>query len=1011
MRGKQRSVSPVVAMVLIIALAVASAATVYIVVVNFMNQTNYNIAPVSSVLAYDYNNDTKIDVLKVKLENVGSSSLEISYIAIQDANSPKQWFKDPNSPSKLDAKSSLDFTFFTNSSSSQLSSGQDVIMFIGKSVNDFATIKLSIPTQINLGTPVTVTVLSAGSPVVGSIISFTQASGLPASVPPQSTDGKGQVKVYLLPNYYYATTSNGVKSKVFFSLDEPSITINGTAQKISVKVVDSKNQPLSGISVYAADKNQNDIGKSTITNSSGLADMVLAEGSFLLRASYLSQNYWSSQINVPSSTKLVTIKITSGTLNGSIYFGKVQVKQRLYVRLYTSSNATMNQGQWTNSSGYFSFTNGVVSGLYRLRLQYSGRYFWSGILSTSTPDLQANFGGGIISINITAGNYSLRRGVLTRLFTDTNTYTSRYSWTNTTGGVNYGAYPGGNYKVRIDWLRKYTFSKVFENTGTALHLDFAGGKLIVQVRLNDTTIRGGVLTRLFLPDNNYTYLYGWTNSSGFVNYGVVLAGNYKLRVDWLRKYVYTSEFYHDGLGTKFVDVNGFKLSVKVNLDGQSIRSGVLTRLFLGSSTTYTYLYAYVNSTGYANYGGILSGIYRLRIDWLRQYVYSSDFVHNTTGPKTVNLAGGRLLIQVKLDNSPIRSGVLTRLFLNGSNTYTYLYAYTNGTGWVDYGGVLQGNYKLRIDWMRQYQFSSGFFHNSSAPKSINMQGGRLVIHLTSGNQNLRSGILTRLFLNGSNTYTYLYAYTNASSYVDFGGILPGVYQLRIDWLRMYTFTVGFDHQNSTAKSVNVQGGTLSTQVKIGGTPVQSGVLVRLFTNSFSYTYLYAYTNSSGYANFGNVIGGNFSMRVDWQRQYTYSGFLIHNDSTPLSFSLDGTGKLLIRVRDNANSPLAGSQLIRLFLTPGNSYTYIYRYTNGTGYVQFNTILANTYQLRWDNQNPDWYSNVFTVNNTASATVDITVTPTATAQNVSNPLNPVRVTSVSYPSHIDKKMGIRYPLIR
>ena len=975
------------ATILLVALTVAAGATVYLLVNNVFN-SDKSIMVTSTPEGLDLDNDGLVDVLRMSVKNTGDT-FDVDYIAFADDRGVKVWYLSPDDNGSFANGEERTITMFTNSSSDQLSPKSNAILFMGSTPSDVGQAEIEVPVPV-VPEPIEITVIAGGNPVTGVQVSLTTPSGLPASVPPQVTDGDGKVQFYALPNYYIAKTSEGQTSEVFHSLTTKSVTISGTSQQISVLVLDTDGNPLSGTSVYTADTGQNDLGGSALTNSSGYADFVLSSGSYLFRVSYLSQNYWSSQVNVPSQTTVVTIQISSGTLNGSIYFGNVKVESSMYVRLYTSSNASMNYGLWTNSSGYFSFTRGVVAGTYRLRLYFKGMYYWSGVLSTSTPDLKTDFGGGYLRINITVGGEPIRYRVLSRLYTEANRSVYLYSYTNTTGGVDFGAVPGGSYRIRLDWLRRYTYSLPFTHTGKALELDFSGGRLVAQIRLNDTIIRERVLVRLFTDNDLYTYYYAWTNATGFVDLGVILAGNYKFRIDWLRQYKFTPEFYHDGLGPKTVDIEGYKMVIQVTVGGEPIRGRVLTRLFTDNNL-YTYYYAYTNDSGYVSYGGILAGTYKLRIDWMRQYVLSSPFNHSSSDVTTVQMAGGRLQVQVNIDGQPIRERVLTRLF-NG-NAYTYYYAWTNSTGWVDYGVVLNATYRLRIDWLRQYVYSPQFDHQDSSSKSVNLPGGRLLVHVSTDGVNLPNRVLTRLFFNDSNAYTYLYAYTNASGWVDYGVILNATYKIRVDWLRQYIYSDPFVHQDSLPKALDMDGGNLTVQVKIGGEPLTRRTLVRLFTNGLQYTYRYAYTNGSGYANFGPILAGNYTLRIDTLQQYVYTNFFVHNNSQTQTASHAGTANLYVRILDgaNANNPVGKNQLIRLFLDSGTKYTYLYAYTNDSGIAYFPFILNNTYKVRWDNPNPDIYSAPFLVNDTTTASIDLVLTASSNLQGATIPFAGVATT--------------------
>ncbi len=982
--SNKKSVSPAFAVVLIVAVTIAAGVSVYVIVNNnFSDKTSVTVT--TSPIIYDHNNDGMIDAIKISIKNNGPD-MNASYVAFIDSDGTYQWFIGEQEETVLIKDQEISILLFTNSTSDQLNPTSTVTILFGESVSNYGQTTVELPDNPTVPDPVTVTVTAGGKSVSGTQISFTTPAGVPASVPPTSTDSNGKASFYLLPNKYIAKTSDGKTSETFDSLYTKSVSISGTSQTVSVLVLDTSGSPLSGTSVYTTDTSQNDLGGSAITNSSGYADFTLSTGKYLFRANYLGQNYWSSQLDVPSNTKTLTIQISSGTLNGSVYFGDVKVEKTLYLRLYTANNVSLNYHYSTNASGYFSFTRGVVAGLYRLRLTFQGKYYWSQVLSTSTPNLKANFGGGYLTVNITVGNEPIRNRVFTRLYNSNNQSMWLYSYTNATGGVSYGAVPRGNYRIRLDWLRMYTYSTAFKHTGKALTVNYNGGPMIYQIRLNDSAIRNRVLVRLFTASGLYTYLYAYTNSTGYVNFGNVLAANYKFRIDWLRMYNFTSTFYHDGVSPKVVDIEGYSLTVKITVGGEPIRERVLIRLFT-STKLYTYLYAYTNATGYVNFGSILAGHFRLRVDWLRQYVYSSVFTHNNASAKTLNFAGGQLVVKINIAGEPIRDRVLTRLFYSSGSTnlYSYYYAYTNASGYVNFGAILNGTYKLRIDWLRQYTFTSQIDHQDNTPKTVNMNGGRLLVHLTTEGYDLPNRALTRLFVNSTSLYTYLYAYTNATGWVDYGTILEGTYKLRIDWLRLYTFTGAFTHANSTPKALDLHGGKLVVKVNIGGEPVTRRTLVRLFTNNLLYTYKYAYTNSTGYADFGPILAGNFTLRYDTLRQYVYSTYFFHNNSMVQSVNHAGTVRLTIHVLDGANSnaPLAQNQLIRLFLDTG-TYTYLYAYTNSSGYVTFTSILNNTYKIRWDNPNPDIYSSIFNVNDTTSATIEIVLSSSGGLINTSLP---------------------------
>jgi len=273
----------------------------------------------------------------------------------------------------------------------------------------------------------------------------------------------------------------------------------------------------------------------------------------------------------------------------------------------------------------------------------------------------------------------------------------------------------------------------------------------------------------------------------------------------------------------------------------------------------------------------MEGTYRLRIDWLGQYIYTDAFAHSDSTTKYVDIEGGRLVILVTAGGEPLPNRVLTRLY-NVDYSSAGRYDYLNSTGYAEYGVILNGTYRLRIDWLGQYIFTDVFIHANSSMKTVNIAGGSLTVLVTAGGQPLPNRVLTRLY-NPDNSSAGRYDYLNATGHAEYGVILNGSYRLRIDWLGQYVFTETFDHVDSTLKTVDIGGGSLIVLVQASGEPLPNRVLTRLYNPNNSSAGRYDYLNATGHAEYGVILNGTFRLRIDWLGSYYWTQTFVHDDSS------------------------------------------------------------------------------------------------------------------------------------
>ncbi len=960
-KRNKKAVSPVISTILIIALTVAAVVSVVTVLYVLTSSDDTPLIRVPEVSkAFDYNDDNKVDALEIKVVNEpGRPSGPVELVIIRTESEEFHWqvvwgnanVTYPSSYTMIISAKSLAEQIERNTQYSIL-----LFTFEGEymSTSTFSGASTLLKTD-----PVTVTVTNDGVDYEGALIVFeyyyTSVTGEKNWIPidfytATSTDSDGKVEADLFVGTYRVIAYTGESQTdpiIFNRFNEDTINISLGGGKVLVKVVDAEGSPMEGIHVFATDKYKVDLsGVSTATNATGELQMLFSSGEYYLRATYLGDDYFSSKFTIPGTTS-VTIVIRAGTIEIKVLSGGDLIPSGNLFRLYTQNNVSVNKYDYSNSSGYITYT-GVSNGLYRLRWDTRPTYQWSRVFSTAESTIEIDFGGGDLTILVTANGDPLPGGVLTRLYSATNTSASKYDYLNSSGYTEYGPIAPGSYRLRIDWLNDRYWTVAFSHMDPEpKEIDIGGGVLIIQVLAGGEPLPSGVLTRLRDTDNSSASLYRYTNSTGFVNYGTIPASSFRLRVDWLSRYYYTDIFTHDG-SVQYLDIGGGNLIVQLLAGGQPLTNGILTRLRKADNTSAS-LYRYTNGTGFVNYGAIPEEEYRIRVDWLGKYFYTEIFVHDGS-VQYLDIGGGKLIAQILANGDPLPSGILTRL-RKADNTSASLYRYTNGTGFVDYGAIPESNYRIRVDWLGKYFYTEIFAHDGSV-QYLDIGGGTLLVQLTANGEALPNGILTRL-RKADNSSASLYRYTNGTGFVDYGAIPEGEYRLRIDWLNQYFYTEIFLH-DGTVQQLDVGGGLLVVHLVMDGYSIDSGVLTRLRKSDNSSASLYRYTNGSGIVNYGAIPEGDYRLRIDWLNQYFYTEIISHTNSTLKEIDLGG-GYLIIQFISDG-SPVSSGNQVRLYIN-GN-YASKYTNTNATGHAVFIVPAHTQYSARLTYSSNYYYTNTF-----------------------------------------------------
>ncbi len=974
----KRAVSPVIAVVLLIALTVAASAIVFVIFNSLVVDAPEYIITIEQ--EYDHNNDGKVDHLRLKATDLSGEAHVIRYVGIPNWNVTE--------PVAITANGQEFVDIYTSKLGSQFEQSTKINMGLSPYPDLFSLVTLSVGIP-ELTAPVIVTVSTAtvsplsessaiestaidsplsestaidstaiestatGVDLSGILISFTLNDSSPVAIPPIATDANGEINVYLMPGYYVAHTSTGLSSELFFSLSNKSVTItNSLVGMVYVQVLDNTGSPITDVTVFNTDTAQNELGQTAVTNASGIATFALSYDTYLFKIDYLSQNYWSSSVKVPDSS-IVQIQIKSGYLAGSINFNGVLPGKDHRLYLYTATNISLNQNMKTDTDSAFNFTSRITSGLYRLRLRtIGGQYVMSSILSTSTVNLTVNFGGGNLEIKTLAGGVPIPKNVRIYLYTAAGNYLTNRK-TDINGTVDFGLIPGLKLKTRTDIQGQRIYSDPFYHDNTQTEIELGGGNLEVQITTGGVIIPRNVRVYMYTSSGSYTGLSRKTDNNGTVDFGVVLQGKYKVRIDYLGRRTYTSVFNHTEAQFKIIDLDGADLKINITIGGTPISKNV--RVYLYTSTgSYTGMSTLTDASGSITYTAIFAGDYKIRVDYLGQRKYSDVFTHSNI-THAIDLGGGNL--EVKLTSGGIALPQNIRVYLyTSTGSYTGISTLTNSSGVADFGAIFASDYKIRVDYLGQRKYSDVFTHSGDTIENIELGGGTLNAYITIGGTPLVANVRGYLYTS-SGSYTGKSGLTDANGTIDFGVIFSSDYKVRIDWLGFRSYSSSFTHSQSNVQEVPFDGSRVQINVKVGGANMPQNVRVYLYTSSGSYSGYSRLVNSTGYVDFGSILANDYKIRSDYLGKRYYSNVFTNNGSVSYDIVYSGVTTMTISVIDAGSTPLSDGQWIYLYHSDG-TYTGL-RAQVSSDVVVFNAIVDGDYKLRWYNISANVYTSPFT----------------------------------------------------
>ncbi len=343
--------------------------------------------------------------------------------------------------------------------------------------------------------------------------------------------------------------------------------------------------------------------------------------------------------------------------------------------------------------------------------------------------------------------------------------------------------------------------------------------------------------------------------------------------------------------------------------------------------------------------------------------YSDPFLHPGTGLIHLAVQGGVLTVMVKAGVSPIE-GAITYVY----DTYGHYLGkndLTGADGIVTFS-LENGDYKIRADVAGIIYYSNDVVFPNTSYVEIDTGGGDIYCRVIDGGNNPISSVNVYLF-RASGSYFGKSATTNTSGLALFTAVPGGtLFKFRVDYLAYRLWSQEFGASPGSVIDVNVGGGTIFVNVTDGSGLAIQNVRTYLFTESGSYSGVYANTNLTGLATYNSIAGGWFKIRIDYLSKQFWSPVFNATNGYVVQASIGG-GTLYGNITAGGN-PLVN---VRVYLfTDTNSYTGRYGNTNVSGIVELQGVGEGNYKMRVDYQSKNYWSPTFFFNETAIVPYDV-----------------------------------------
>ncbi len=174
-------------------------------------------------------------------------------------------------------------------------------------------------------------------------------------------------------------------SEIFTTPGQTYVEVEISEAPFTIQVVDKKNTTISGIPVYAFNKNGGYTGIHGTTDLNGQAILDLPNGEYKFRADYEGADYWSDFVFSPNVSS-TTIKV--GQLPTQVLVANQAGSGIAGVTVYAfrgNGNHYTGDSAITDENGYAEFD--LKNGAYSFRADYKNFTYWSDLITVPKESL------------------------------------------------------------------------------------------------------------------------------------------------------------------------------------------------------------------------------------------------------------------------------------------------------------------------------------------------------------------------------------------------------------------------------------------------------------------------------------------------------------------------------------------------------------------------------------------------------------------------------------------------
>lgn len=756
--------------------------------------------------------------------------------------------------------------------------------------------------------------------------------------------------------YIYALISDEESS--IYRYAPITITIDRTPPAVTLNVITDSGALVTNTKVYIFKESGSYYGKSATTDAQGNAlfdpddfDSTM----FKFRIDYLGNQFWSDPIQLPEVmfTSVVipveTVDLTVTTTNSPA------AGYRVY--LFSQSGSYLRQYQNSDDQGQVSFTLPVGIS-YKFRADILGSQYWTDatvVQSGDSNEVDLETGGGLFTITLQKDEQTPIPGVRMYLFSPTDSYLGRYKTSDENGQVTFEV-SQADYKVRADYMG-YKFWTDITNISidTAIDLTLVHKDIIISVSgvYQETSEPiTDIRAYLFSPSDSYLGKYEITDENGQVSFSLPDKA-YKIRADYLGQQFWSQEFTgQDSNQDTTIDIAMAKAQITVS--GAGLPQPDL-RVYLFSDTgSYLGQYQTTDTSGQVVFL-LPEGMYKFRADYEGSQFWSSvsALAADIVNPVDISVGGGQFTFLAQTDSNESINGMRCYVFTE-NYSYIGLYGATDNSGEAFFD-LANGTYLFRFNYMGEQFWSDPVIVPDQLSYQMTLAHESAEVRVFTKNDTVKNA---KVYL-FSETDSYLGQYQITSNSGAASFYLPvGVnYKFRADILgsQQWSDVIQITDTGTNQIDLDSGGGLLTvTLQKNDLTPIPD-IRMYLFTESGSYTGLYATTDDQGKVAF-EVPNASYKVRADYMGYKFWTEPGVISDDTAIDLTIPhGTVQVHV-TQSSADIPGA-----RIYLfNENNSYLGQTTQTDTNGITNFQVPADQPYKIRVDMNGQHYWSNAVTV---------------------------------------------------